>query len=46
MAAKNEVMEFVLVPIRWHINMEAARTHLQYFVRKLLGNMKYVSVIY
>jgi hypothetical protein len=35
MAAKNEVMEFVLVPIHWQVNMEAATADLQYFVRKL-----------
>jgi hypothetical protein len=36
MAAKNEVMEFVFVAIRWQVNMEAATMHLHYFVRKLL----------
>jgi len=46
MAAKNEVMEFVLVPIRWEINMEAVTMHLQYVVKKFLGNMKHISIIY
>jgi hypothetical protein len=36
MTAKNEAIEFGMVPIRWRVNVEEATTHPHYFVRKLL----------